>query len=179
MLEVWKEVLGVKCVYEVSNLGNVRTKEQSFEYVRSNGTKVIKSVKAKPKKIQKSWNKEYLAVCLGTGNNKTIHRLVAELFIENPDHLEFVNHKDGNKHNNELSNLEWVTRQENENHAFSTGLKNSSGEHNTMSKLKNEDVIVIKNSKRDIESKNKLVENFSVSRATIERIWNGKIWRHI
>jgi hypothetical protein len=51
-----------------------------------------------------------------------VHRLVAETYLENPKGFEFVNHKDGNKQNNSVDNLEWVTRSENMLHAHQTGL---------------------------------------------------------
>lgn len=51
-----------------------------------------------------------------------VHRLVAKMYIPNPENLPFVNHKDGNKQNNNYHNLEWCTREHNARHAFSTGL---------------------------------------------------------
>lgn len=68
----------------------------------------------------------YNQVMFCDNNNRKlylVHRLVAEAFIPNPNHLEFVNHKDGNKQNNCANNLEWVTKSENERHAFANGLK--------------------------------------------------------
>lgn len=75
-----------------------------------------------------------------------VHRLVAECFIDNPENKLFVNHKDGNKQNNDKNNLEWVTPKENSNHALKNGgliIKN--GEEFSSSKLKNKDIIFIRN----------------------------------
>ena len=85
-------------------------------YVRSLITgKLLKAGKSKA---------GYLTVSL-RGSTKTIHRLVAETFIPNPLNLPCVNHKDGNKLNNHVSNLEWVSYGENNSHAIRIGLKKS------------------------------------------------------
>ena len=91
--------------YEISNLGNVKR----------NG----KLLKLSP------WNK-YLTIRLRTAEkNKTayVHRLVAMTFIPNPENKPMINHIDGNKLNNDVKNLEWCTRQENERHAWNHGMK--------------------------------------------------------
>ena len=67
-----------------------------------------------------------------------VHRIVAQLFVDNPDNKPEVNHKDGNKLNNHASNLEWVTRTENMQHAFSNGLvdNESNRPHNHFNRRK-------------------------------------------
>jgi len=72
----------------------------------------------------------YLATRIGDKNKKELmHRLVAKLFIPNPDDLPVVNHKDGNKKNNRANNLEWTTYQDNSLHACKTGLNKRSSKH--------------------------------------------------
>jgi len=68
----------------------------------------------------------YIRVSLNTGHKssvKHVHRLVAEAFIPNPDNLPQVNHKDGDRLNNNVSNLEWCNNSQNQQHAYDTGLK--------------------------------------------------------
>ena len=73
----------------------------------------------------------YLRIQLWSGGKcefVSIHRLIAETFLPNPDVKPFVNHKDGNKRNNDVSNLEWCTPRENNLHARRTGLQKSDGD---------------------------------------------------
>ncbi len=91
-------------------------------------------------------NAGYLTVYVD-GKNRLLHRLLAEVFIPNPDNLPCVNHKDGNKLNNDLNNLEWCTYGENNKHAYKTGLKNyafTGGENSANHKLTESDVKFIR-----------------------------------
>lgn len=65
----------------------------------------------------------YLTICIGHDKTVPVHRLVAQTFVLNPYNKPYVNHKDGDKTNNNASNLEWVTASENEHHAYANGLK--------------------------------------------------------
>lgn len=116
-IEIWKPVIGYETNYEVSNFGNVRSLNK-----RGNNYHHILSAHLQG-------NKKYLQVNLWLKNKtkkKRIHRLVAEAFIPNPNNLPEVNHIDGNRYNNHVSNLEWVTSSENKLHAFKTGLRTPS-----------------------------------------------------
>lgn len=100
MEEIWKDIKGYEGLYQVSNLGRVKSLGNGKEKIRktnisSNGYLSLILVKNKK------------------GKNFSVHRLVAEAFIDNPDNLPCVNHKDENKLNNCVDNLEWCTKQYN------------------------------------------------------------------
>lgn len=102
-MEIWKDIKGYEGYYEVSNFGNVR---------RLNSIKNLSKINN---------GKNYLSVSLsvnGIVKRLYIHRLVADTFIENLQKKEEVNHIDGNRENNSLINLEWVTRSENHFHRY-------------------------------------------------------------
>lgn len=103
MEEIWKKYTHGDSYYEVSNHGRLR------KYTKS--TKLIKYIKGV------IHPKGYHKVGLGKKGSKYMHRLVCELFVENPDGKPHVNHKDGNKLNNHYTNLEWCTPIENNIHA--------------------------------------------------------------
>lgn len=108
--------------------------------------------------------------------------MVALTFIPNPNNLPVINHIDGNKQNNRVDNLEWCTHSENDLHAFRLGLrkpipieKKARGERTTTAKLKEYEVIYIKQHK-NIDT-NILMEKFNVSRSTINSIRKNRNWR--
>lgn len=179
MKEQWKEIKGNREIYEISNFGNVRTKDR--EGARNN--------RIKGHNLSQHDNSNGYLRCDINIDGKTkshlVHRLVAENFIPNPDNKPFVNHLDGNKHNNSVYNLEWCTRSENEKHAWKTGLKHdiaTKGELHGMHKLNKEDVKYI----RDHHIRNggdmktgELANNFNINPQTITEIVSERIWRSI
>ena len=118
--EIWKDIAGFDGVYQISNLGRVKSLDRviNIEYKDRIGTRRIKGRLRKPTKDKDG----YLVIGLGKGNYK-IHRLVALAFIHNTNNYPQINHKDGNKSNNTVTNLEWCSNAENQNHAFKIGLK--------------------------------------------------------
>lgn len=127
--ELWKPVVGYENEYEVSNFGNVR----SLDRTKVNSKGVSKKLKGKMLSVHVS-KRGYYTVTLG-GKKRTIHRLIAEAFIPNPNLKPQINHIDGDKLNNTIlldndsniigGNLEWVTDKENLQHAWNTGLRPS------------------------------------------------------
>lgn len=110
-----------------------------------------------------------------------VHRLVAEAFIPNPENKPQVNHIDGDKTNNRVENLEWVTNGENQAHAFKNNLQKGNFEHPN-SKLTLEQVLYIKNNcvvGSKIYGMQTLAKKFNVCNSTIKQIIQGKSYRYV
>ena len=116
MQEVWKPIEGTEGKYEVSNTGKVR----------SNGTHVTRGIRELNPKTDKYGYQTLTIFYNNKKRSRTVHRLVAEAFIPNPDGFPQINHIDGDKTNNAVGNLEWCTVRHNIKHAFDIGLKEKS-----------------------------------------------------
>ena len=106
-MEIWKTINGYEGLYEVSNLGRVRSLDRCVKY--SNGQTHIHRGRILVPGISKTG---YMQVCLcknGKMKHPLVHRLVADAFLENPGNLPQINHKDENPSNNVVENLEWCT----------------------------------------------------------------------
>jgi len=174
-MEIWKNVKGYEGYYQVSNKGRVR----SIDRVIPDGRKYKGCIRV----LCNDKDGYPYVVLAKNGKNKTlkIHRLVATTFIPNPQNKYAINHIDGNKENNSVENLEWVTQSENELHAHRTGLKISiKGEQHKLSKLTEKEVLEIR--EKYIPKKyslTKLAKEYNVCFQLISQIVNRKIWKHI
>ena len=154
MQEVWQPVRGYEGLYEVSDTGRVKgprgPRKPIFHY------------------------KGYLWVdlrCRGTHKWFYIHRLVATHFIPNPNQCPQVNHKDGNKTNNAVSNLEWCTASENNIHAVR--LFGLHGENRYNCKLTDGQVRSIRT---DARPQREIAADYAISQPLVARIKSGKRW---
>lgn len=166
MIEVWALIKGYESSYKVSNLGNVYSlktnKLLKFHYGSCGYLNVF---------LYNGFNKK---------NTKKIHRLVAIAFIDNPENKPEVNHKDTNKHNNIVSNLEWATGKENVQHAKRNGLlENRKGEDNAFSKLTEEQVKEIRNLRSSGMTLTRIAKQYSIAETTVSQIANYRSWKHI
>jgi len=164
--EKWKDIDGYDD-YQISTFGRV------------------KSYKGKKERILKPGGSIYCIVILCKNNKykcRSIHSLVAQAFIPNPLNLPQVNHisKSGDKRDNRVENLEWLSRSENVKHAFKTGLINQVGSNNNGSKLTNKKVLEIRRlySLGGYTYKS-LGEIYDVHKQTIANAITYKTWKHI
>lgn len=158
--EEWRPVIDYP-VYQISNKGRIKGERRaSFGSKSSSG---------------------YRRACIWNGEKHVfvmIHRLVAIMFLGFQNGKE-INHKDGNKQNNCLENLEWVTRSGNSQHAYDIGLRKAHpvrGEKNYQAKLTESQVRDIRTSSL---SQSKLAKQYSVSNSVIQKVKERKSWKHV
>lgn len=177
IMEIWKEIKGTQGLYYVSSYGRIWSVKNKMIRKDTDNGKGYRFIKLTVK---------------GKSKLHYVHRLVCLNFIENPENKKLVNHKDLNKSNNHLSNLEWVTASENMIHARDNGVLHiseyqkkrikeaNSGENSHLSKLTDKIVLEI----RKIYSERKLnyleiSKMFNVDRGTIGYIVRNKTWKHL
>lgn len=176
MIEEWKDIQGYEGYYQVSNLGRVK----SVSRTRLGNKKSVISV---PEKILKGGiTRGYRTVILCIDSkikSFSIHRIVANAFIDNPYNKSQVNHIDGIKLNNTVDNLEWTTAQENTQHAWDNGLSRSvKGSDHPFSKLSMYEVIELRKIINSVIYSQRTIANvYNIDQAIISRLKNNKIYK--
>jgi hypothetical protein len=172
--EIWRDIKDYEGLYQVSNLGRVR----SVPRILQNG------MRKKGMIINPHIRSNYVYIGLydrvsKKNKSQIVHRIVAQTFITNPLNKEQVNHINGIKTDNRVENLEWVTQQENMRHAFKTGLINNSGESSGRAKLTNKQVFAIRKMASNGIKQCEIAIKFGVHTNTICGIVHRIIWKHI
>jgi len=174
-MEIWKDIKGYEGFYQVSNKGNVK---------RLKGYARLTEKQLKP--FLCGQGVQYFKVRLykkGKGKDKSISRLVAENFLNNPNGYLEVRHLDGNPKNNLLENIAWGTHKMNMHDSIKHGtfsFVDNSGSKNGMSKLKEDDILNIRKLFRaGSMSRNELCLKYGIKYGQICSIVNNKAWKHI
>jgi len=166
--EIWTDFVGLEGIMLVGNTGRIKR---------------IKHRKNPTNKIMKHFINEngYCQISLchnGKYAMYSIHRSVALAFIPNPENKPEVNHKDGDKQNNHVDNLEWATESENIKHAWDTGLcKPKNGVDNGNSVLTEKEVLEIRAIKG--MTKRDIAKLYNIGEAAVGKIINRQRWNHI
>lgn len=181
--EIYVDIQGYKGYYQVSNYGNVK----SLDRVIKEKTGKTQTIKGRVLK-QRTNPGGYCYIGLrknGTKATFALHQLVAQAFLDNPENKPIVNHINGIKTDNNVSNLEWATYSENLSHAYSSRLRTAVslqtvGSKNYKRKLKSEQVIEIK---RLLAAGNlthkEIAKKYGVSKSTVGNINSNRYWSHI
>lgn len=154
--EIWKKT-HLSNDYEVSNFGKVKS-------LKKGKVRILKSA------LNTRGYKHVALWINNKGKQITVHRLVCQAFLENPNKYLEINHKDGNKVNNNASNLEWCSSKMNNLHAMINGLH--------VEKLTCEDVVKIKEM-ISYKTQYEIAKMFNVHQSTISDIKRGKTWSFI
>lgn len=161
-MEIWKTIQDYGGLYQVSNTGKVRDLKNHIKSVYKN-------------------NKGYVCLSLyynGKTYHPTIHRLVAKAFIPNPNNYEQVNHKDCNKENNSVENLEWCNQRYNYNEGMRT-FQYSKNEEHYFAKLKNSDIPIIYELYKLGFTRATVAKIFSINPSSLEAIEKGISYREL
>ena len=177
LTEVWKDIPDFEGSYQVSNIGRVRSVDRVVTF-KDGSMRKYKGKVLKPSIGSSGY--EQVMLYDDNGYNKSVHRLVLETFKPHVSmsNLE-VNHMDGDKLNNHLTNLEWVTGRDNILHAHDTGLINIRGEGNPNTTLSNADVLEILQRLDKGELQKDIGLDYGVSKSCISRINRGLRWRSV
>lgn len=166
--EIWKDVIGYKGIYEVSNFGRLR----NFDNFLPGRKRIILK--------QRINEKGYLKCSLYKKNKlftTGVARVIARAFIPNPKNLPVINHLDSNKLNNSISNLEWTTVAGNNKYAVAQG-RSLKGEKNKNSYLTEKEVKEIRKLRNKI-GRRELAKKYKTSEDNIYAIITRITWKHI
>ncbi len=169
--EEWRAIPGYENTYEASSIGRVR------RISKAPGTWIGRIRKLVPRN-------GYYQLILSQDDQislQWVHRLVALAFLPKPFGCDHVNHKDGNRQNNQLSNLEWTTHSGNMLHAYATGLRVAApniGSNNGSAILTESDIPCIREKAKTV-SLSTIAKEYQVSKGLIWQIVQRRAWKHV
>lgn len=175
--EIWKPVPGFEESYYVSSFGRIKAIERKRQ--GDKGIRTLQEVIRKSVVINKYYS--VYAKSPGKKNKQLrVHRIVAQVFVPNPDDKPHVNHIDCNKFNNHYTNLEWVTPAENNIHARDNGRTNPpKGTKHWHNKLDEIQVLTIRRCLKDAMTQQKIADYFKVHRTCVSAISCKYHWAHL
>ncbi len=175
MEEIWKDIEGYKDLYQISNLGRVKTLPLKKPLPKGD----LYQTKERIRKLDS--RRGYPSTKLWRHNlyvHKSVHRLVAEAFVPNPNNLPWVHHMDSDKNNPHVSNLEWCTPQQNILYSIEEG-SFPIGSRRYNSKLKEEDILDIYSLREAGNTYKEISHRYQVTLQCIYNICAGITWKHL
>lgn len=183
MTEEWRPVVGHEGSYEVSSAGRVRSLPRTIE-VASEGSGHRRNLRGRM--LKPSWDGRYMILglsCTGVHETARVHRLVALAFLGEPKPGQNVNHKNGQRDDNRVSNLEWTYPKQNTRHALDSGLMDGIiGENHYASILTEDAVRFIRHNYKPYSRRvgvRALGRRFGVKEATVWHVIKNRTWRHV
>lgn len=174
--ELWLHAEGFSSNYYVSNMGRLLT-------TTHHGGKTPAIMKPAMDLDHRRGQKTGYFKTILDGKTRRVHIVAARTWVPNPQNKPHVNHIDGDKTNNKISNLEWVTPSENQKHAYKMGLeKPMRGENNPTSELTEWHVLFLRrcwDTGIGRVSRKEFARLFGVSEGTIKDILENKTWKHL
>lgn len=184
--EIWKDIPGFEGRYQVSNLGKVKSLDRKTIKKDSHGGLCIQQSKGMPLKQflnggRKGTKYPFVVLTVSHSIQKSynVHRLVALVFVDNPEGKLEVNHKDGDKSNNNANNLEWCTRKENVAHSVKSGLFFTMNGVHSNCKVSLETIIQVKKELANGIDRKSIAKKYNLNLDTVKHIFLGKTGKHV
>lgn len=184
--EIWKDIPNYEGLYQASNFGRIKSlfRQEITIHPRSRKTMFRKRrEKILDMKLDKDGYFKVRPCKNGKARTFFVHRLILLAFVPNPNSLPQINHKDGNKINNNINNLEWCNSSQNMLHSYVNHLhkiENKRGESSSVSILKEKEVLEIRRLwDSNLYTQKDLASKFKTEQSNISRIVNKIYWSHI
>lgn len=178
---MWKDVVGYEDLYSVNELGQIKRKHRIW-IREEDGAKITINEMIMKTRVLRGYEtigltKDHIQL------TKPVHRIIAKAFIPNPENKPEINHKDGNKLNNSIENLEWVTESENTLHAFRLGLRKTTdgGTSKSVAKLNpnTKEILEIYPSLRELDRTTSFLRKEVSLACRNGRLYKGYCWKFI
>jgi hypothetical protein len=171
MGEIWRDIEGFEGAYQVSNFGRVRRICERYDSIKTDKglNRILREKRA---------GRDYKSVCLTWKKRREyrfIHRLVATAFLDNPEGLPQVNHKNADKSDNRVDNLEWMTASDNHRHASESGIAYR-GSLNGAAILTAENVLEARRLNKAGITRKELADRYGVAYDTMSDAIAGRTW---